>query len=95
MADSVQARFEKAVKYVREAPPSADSTNEMKLALYALYKQATEGDVQGAQPWAVQFEARAKYDAWAAEKGLSKEAAQQKYVDTLTSQSPSWENWGQ
>ena len=94
MADSVDARFEKAVKYVREAPPSPDSSNDQKLALYALYKQATEGDVQGAQPWAVQFEARAKWDAWNAQKGLSKEAAKQKYVETLTAQSPGWESWG-
>lgn len=33
------------------------------------------GDVQGSQPWAVQYEARAKWDAWNANKGMTKEDA--------------------
>ena len=32
------------------------------LQLYGLYNQATVGDVNTPQPWAVQFEARAKWD---------------------------------
>lgn len=34
-----------------------------------LYKQALEGDNSAKQPWAVQLEARAKWDAWEANKG--------------------------
>jgi diazepam-binding inhibitor (GABA receptor modulating acyl-CoA-binding protein) len=41
------------------------------LELYALYKQATTGDVNTAQPWKVQLEARAKHDAWSSKKGIS------------------------
>lgn len=44
-------------------------SNEVLLKLYALYKQATVGDVNIAQPWAVQMEARAKHDAWSELKG--------------------------
>ena len=44
-------------------------SNEVLLKLYALYKQATVGDVNIAQPWAVQLEARAKWDAWNELKG--------------------------
>jgi len=94
MADSLEARFQAAVKYVREAPPKGDSSDDHKLALYSYYKQATEGDVKGAQPWAVQFEARAKWDAWNEKKGLSKESAMEKYIETLTQQTPDWESWG-
>jgi diazepam-binding inhibitor (GABA receptor modulating acyl-CoA-binding protein) len=47
-------------------------TNEELLELYSLYKQATAGDVAGSQPWAVQMEARAKWDAWAKLKGFSR-----------------------
>ena len=43
--------------------------NAQLLELYALYKQATVGDVNTAQPWAVQMEARAKWDAWNSKKG--------------------------
>ena len=60
----LQARFDKAVYLVRNGPPIPDASTDKKLKFYSLYKQATEGDVKGAQPWAVQLEARAKWDAW-------------------------------
>lgn len=53
----------------------------MLLELYALYKQATVGDVNIAQPWAVQLEARAKWDAWNSKKGMSQETAKAKYIE--------------
>ena len=34
----------------------------------------------GTQPWAVQFEARSKWDAWNKIKGVSKEKAMEEYV---------------
>jgi len=39
------------------------------------------GDVQGDQPWAYQFEARAKWDAWNALKGMDKPTAWKKYIE--------------
>lgn len=47
------------------------------------WMQATEGDVKGQQPWAVQLEARAKWDAWNSIKGMSKEEAMQNYVELM------------
>jgi diazepam-binding inhibitor (GABA receptor modulating acyl-CoA-binding protein) len=44
-----------------------------------------------AQPWAVQIEARAKWDAWNALKGMSKEKAMQEYIDYLAKGDPNWE----
>jgi acyl-CoA-binding protein len=41
------------------------------------------GDVTGSQPWAVQFEARAKWDAWNEQAGKSKETAMAEYVALL------------
>lgn len=55
-------------------------SNEELLDLYALYKQATEGDVSGDRPSGFDFKAIAKFDAWAEKKGLSKEQAMQNYV---------------
>lgn len=55
-------------------------SNEELLDLYALYKQATEGDVSGDRPGGFDFKAIAKFDAWAEKKGLSKEQAMQNYV---------------
>jgi len=76
---------------IRNGPPKADATNDEKLKVYALYKQASEGDVTGGQPWAVQFEARAKWDAWNALKGMSKDEAKKQYVALVDSTSPGWE----
>ena len=55
-------------------------SNEELLALYGLYKQATEGDVAGTRPGMLDLKGRAKYDAWAKRKGTSKDDAMKKYV---------------
>ncbi len=54
--------------------------NDTLLELYSLYKQAQEGDVQGKRPGMLDPKGRAKYDAWAARKGLAKDAAMRQYV---------------
>lgn len=54
--------------------------NDVMLDLYALYKQATSGDVGGARPGMLDVKGRAKYDAWARRKGLTKDAAMEQYI---------------
>ena len=58
-------------------------SNEELLDIYSLFKQATEGDVTGDRPTGFDFKGIAKYDAWAAKKGTSKEKAMQEYVDLV------------
>ena len=53
---------------------------EELLELYALYKQATVGDVQGARPGMLDFKGRAKFDAWASRKSMAADAAMTAYV---------------
>ena len=64
---------------------SEKPSNEILLQLYSLYKQATEGD-NHADPPANMFDivGKAKYDAWTALKGKSKEDAMQEYIDLVT-----------
>lgn len=76
MAD--QAQFEQAQKDVQTL--TQRPSNDDMLALYSLYKQATEGDVSGKRPSAFNMVARAKYDAWAEKKGMSKDEAMDQYV---------------
>jgi diazepam-binding inhibitor (GABA receptor modulator, acyl-CoA-binding protein) len=57
-----------------------DPGNERKLQLYALYKQATEGDVEGPRPGLMDFVGGAKHDAWAKVKGMKSEDAMKKYI---------------
>ncbi|CAJ1020933.1 Acyl CoA binding protein, putative [Leishmania lindenbergi] len=77
--------FDAAVVYVRSLPKDGpvQLDNGSKLKFYSLYKQGTEGDVKGAQPWAVQVEARAKWDAWNSCKGMSSQDAKAAYVKLL------------
>lgn len=58
-------------------------SNDEKLALYGLYKQATVGDNTTAAPWAVQLEAKAKWNAWTAEKGKTKDQAEAAYISLV------------
>ena len=58
-------------------------SNDTLLQLYSLYKQATEGDVNGDAPGQFDFVARAKYEAWSGIKGKSREAAMKEYVQLV------------
>ena len=79
----LKTQFDEAVNYIQNAEGDFQPSNEMKLEFYALYKQATAGDVSGKRPGMMDFVNRAKYDAWAELKGMSSDEAMQKYVDKL------------
>jgi len=57
--------------------------NATLLKLYALYKQATDGDALGKRPGFTDMVGRAKFDAWAEIKGISKDDAMQQYVSLI------------
>ncbi|MGB1951930.1 MAG: acyl-CoA-binding protein [Marinobacter sp.] len=81
----LKTQFDEAVNYIQSAEGDFQPSNEMKLEFYALYKQATAGDVSGKRPGMMDFVGRAKYDAWAELKGTSSDEAMQKYIDKLNS----------
>jgi diazepam-binding inhibitor (GABA receptor modulator, acyl-CoA-binding protein) len=58
-------------------------SNEELLKIYSLYKQATEGDNNEERPGGFDFVAAAKYNAWLALKGKSKEDASKEYIDLV------------
>jgi diazepam-binding inhibitor (GABA receptor modulator, acyl-CoA-binding protein) len=76
------SEFERAAERSREL--TKRPTNEELLSLYALYKQATEGDAAGDRPGGFDFKAIAKFDAWAELKGKTKNTAMEEYI-TLVS----------
>ena len=57
--------------------------NDIMLQLYALYKQANEGDVKGDRPGFADFEGRAKFDSWNKLQGKSSEDAKQEYISLV------------
>jgi carboxylesterase len=67
-----------ASKTLRHAPD-----NDTLLALYSLYKQAGSGDVTGDRPGALDMVNRAKFDAWAARRGMSRDDAMKAYVELV------------
>jgi acyl-CoA-binding protein len=69
---------QKDVKGLSERPSDDDM-----LALYALYKQATAGDVTGDKPGMFDFVGRAKHEAWSELSGTDADTAMQKYIDKV------------
>ena len=82
MAD-LTASFEKAVADSKNLPEKPD--NATLLQLYALYKQASAGDVDGKRPGFTDMVGRAKWDAWNSIKGKDAKAAMNEYVDLIES----------
>jgi diazepam-binding inhibitor (GABA receptor modulating acyl-CoA-binding protein) len=82
MAD-LKASFEQAVAASKQLPEKPD--NATLLQIYALYKQATVGDVDGKRPGFSDMVGRAKWDAWNEQKGKASDAAMQDYVDLIES----------
>ena len=72
------AKFEEAVGRTKQF--TKRPSNDELLQLYALYKQSTEGDVQGEKPGGFDFKAILKYQAWEVLKGKSRDEAMQEYI---------------
>lgn len=83
--NDLAARFKAAVEKVRAAPSDGPlkPSNEMKLKMYALFRQAQDGDVSGKRPGMMDVVGRFKYDAWAALKGMPAEEAMRRYVEEV------------
>ena len=74
----LEKRFERAQEEVTHLPERPD--NNTLLELYALYKQATDGDIAGDRPSGFDLVGAAKYDARAELKGMEPDAAMAAYI---------------
>ena len=79
----LKTEFEQAVAASKSLPEKPDNMTLLKI--YALYKQASNGDVDGKRPGFTDMVGRAKWDAWNEAKGKGKDAAMQEYVDLIES----------
>lgn len=77
----LKAAFEKAVAESKQLPEKPDNATLLKI--YALYKQGTEGDVDGKRPGMTDMVGRFKWDAWNELKGTSSDEAMQQYIDLI------------
>merc|ERR1712203_1053934 len=74
------ATFEEAVETISNKMNKTMSNNELK-EIYALYKQATVGDVNVDRPGMLDFKGKAKWDAWSGKKGMSQDDAKTKSIE--------------
>ena len=80
---NLKAAFEKAVAESKSLPEKPDNATLLKI--YALYKQATSGDVEGKRPGFGDMVGRAKWDAWNGMKGKGADESMQEYIDLIES----------
>ena len=78
---SLQEQFDQAMLDSKNLPERPDNMTLLKM--YALFKQASSGDAEGKRPGMTDMVGRAKFDAWDALKGTSKDDAMQQYVDLV------------
>lgn len=79
---NMRSRFEQVVAMIKALPADgpAQPSNELKLKLYGLFRQARDGDVHGDKPGLFDMVGKFKYEAWAHNKGMSKDEAMRQYV---------------
>lgn len=79
----LKAAFEAAVAGSTKLSERPDNATLLKI--YALYKQATQGDNAEKKPGFSDLVGRAKWDAWEKVKGTSTDDAMQQYIDLIQS----------
>jgi diazepam-binding inhibitor (GABA receptor modulating acyl-CoA-binding protein) len=75
--------FEQAAKDVHRLPQRP--TNDELLFLYGLYKQATSGNINTSSPGLLDFKAKAKWNAWNAQRGKGTSRARTEYITLVRS----------
>jgi acyl-CoA-binding protein len=83
LMSELKSRFDQAVADSKQLPERPDNMTMLKI--YALYKQATAGDVEGSRPGFTDMVGRAKWDAWNELKGKSSDEAMEAYVELIES----------
>ena len=73
--------FKKATELVKKL--SKSPTNDEKLLIYSLYKQATIGNNYKSKPWLYQIIELEKWKAWNKLKGWDKEEAKNQYIKNV------------
>ena len=81
MKNSVQVNFDNAVAAAKSLHDRPD--NEDMLLLYALFKQATSGDIDVPKPGFFDFVGVAKFAAWEKVRGTSRDEAMSRYVELV------------
>jgi len=77
----MEVEFNKAVEFVKTQPPTTTASDQDKLKVYALFKQATVGDCNTEKPSFFSIKESEKWKAWNALKGMSETEAKKQYIE--------------
>ena len=80
---SVDEEFNTCAEEIKNKLNKTLSDEELK-EVYALFKQATMGDINIEKPGMLDMKACAKWEAWNSKKGMEQEEAKKKYIDFAT-----------
>ncbi|MFT3813372.1 MAG: acyl-CoA-binding protein [Acidovorax sp.] len=83
MTTDLDTAFEAAFTHSKTLSERPDNATLLKI--YALYKQATEGDNAAKKPSFTDMVGRAKWDAWEKLKGTAQDEAKRQYVALIDS----------
>ncbi len=89
----LESDFQRACVYMKRPRPAAAraaTSSEVKLKLYGLFKQATQGPCTTERPGLLEMRRRAMWGAWKANQGMSPAAAMRGYVDVVTQLDAEW-----
>jgi diazepam-binding inhibitor (GABA receptor modulating acyl-CoA-binding protein) len=81
--------FRKCANFVKSASP-ASVTDDVKLRVYSLYKQATEGNCPKERVSAVSGIRKLKLQSWCSLCGMPADRAEDEYVRLIDSMVPRW-----
>uniref|UniRef100_A0A2K6EMS8 Diazepam-binding inhibitor-like 5 n=1 Tax=Propithecus coquereli TaxID=379532 RepID=A0A2K6EMS8_PROCO len=76
-----QVEFELACAAIKQL--KGPLSDQEKLLVYGFYKQATQGDCDIPAPPASEVKAKAKWEAWSQNKGMSKMDAMRIYISKV------------
>lgn len=84
-SDPIEIQFEKVQELIKNSPKSNNTSTEMKLKMYGLFKQATEGPISDniKSPGVFDPVGRYKFNAWKGLKDMTKEKAMEEYVNII------------
>jgi len=79
--DDLEQQFKEAAASSKKLDKRPDDDTLLKI--YALYKQASDGDVSGERPGFFDFVGAAKFDAWAGLRGKDRAEAMREYINLI------------
>mmetsp|Transcript_157498 Transcript_157498/g.505133 ORF Transcript_157498/g.505133 Transcript_157498/m.505133 type:complete len:94 (-) Transcript_157498:343-624(-) len=78
MDESIEGAFKQVAEFVQTWEEGKKAPPDVLAQTYALFKQATTGDAPAEAP--AEESKKAKYEAWLANKGMTKEKAMSEYI---------------